>query len=344
MPPNAVSVIGAGSWGTALALLLARNIDRVRLWGRNQVHLAEMEKRRVNRRYLPDAEFPPNLEVEADMKTLAAADGELAFVLAPPSRALRETLEALRAALESAGRDPLETSLIWACKGFDAGGKLPGEVVAEVFDRGGEVTGTRAVISGPSFAAETAREMPTALTLACAERAAAQSLAEWFRTLTTRIYSADDMIGVQFGGAVKNVLAVAAGISDGLGHGANARAALITRGLAEMTRLGVALGGRAETFTGLAGVGDLILTCTDDQSRNRRLGLGVGRGESAENVCKEIGQEVEGMHTSRALHELSVHHEVEMPISEQVYRVLHRGHDPKLAVRALLKRDPKSEA
>ncbi|MGR3984607.1 MAG: NAD(P)-dependent glycerol-3-phosphate dehydrogenase [Gammaproteobacteria bacterium] len=342
MPPRAVSVIGAGSWGTALAMLLARNIDNVRLWGRDPQHLAEMAQRRVNRRYLPDIPFPPNLAVEADLAALP--DAGLDFVVALPSRALRETLGALRRIIAAAGREPLEATIIWGSKGFESGGRLPGEVVAEVFDGGGAPGGARAVVSGPSFALETAQSLPTALTLACAERARAQSLAQWFRTPTTRVYFSDDMLGVQLGGAVKNVLAIAVGISDGLGHGANARAALITRGLAEMTRLGTALGGRADTFTGLAGVGDLILTCTDDQSRNRRLGLGIGGGASPQSVCAGIGQEIEGLHTARELHALSRRHRVEMPISEQVYRVLHRGHDPKLAVRALLQRDPKAEA
>ena len=204
--------------------------------------------------------------------------------------------------------------------------------------------GVHAVISGPSFAAEMARGLPTALTLASARPRSAARLADWFRTATTRVYFSADPVGVQLGGAVKNVMAIAAGISDGLGFGANARAALITRGLAELTRLGVARGGDPDTFIGLAGVGDLTLTCTDDQSRNRRFGIGIGAGKSQAQLRAEINQEIEGIQTAHELYLMSRELGVEMPITEQVYRVLHHNHDPKSAVKSLLARDPRSES
>ena len=337
-PPESVSVIGAGSWGTALAMVLAHNINTVRLWGRNPAEMAEMAQWRSNRRYLPDAPFPPNLEIETNFDALI--DEHLAFVVAVPSHAFRPCIEALHRSIVAGGRSADNATVIWGTKGFDPdSGGLLSAVVQQIF--GGR--GTHAVISGPSFAGETANLLPTALTLACPERRAAESLANWFRNPTTRVYFSSDLVGVQLGGAIKNVMAIATGISDGLGFGANARAALITRGLAEMTRLGVALGGRADTFTGLTGVGDLILTCTDDQSRNRRFGLGIGEGKPREEIREEIGQEIEGINTARELHRMSREHKVEMPITEQVYRVLHHGHDPKSAVRDLLGRDAGAE-
>lgn len=360
--PESVSVVGAGSWGTALALVLADNISSVRLWGRSSAAIEDatedmaqedmtqkdmaqkdiaqkdMARQRCNRRYLPGVSFPANLTIETDFDALA--DDDLCFVVAVPSHAFRERIEALHRNITAGGRAADTATLIWGTKGFDPGsGKLLSEVVDETFGSGG----TRAVISGPSFARETAQRLPTALTLACAERGVAESLANWFRNPTTRVYFSSDLIGVQLGGAIKNVMAIAAGISDGLGFGANARAALITRGLAELTRLGVARGGCADTFTGLAGVGDLILTCTDDQSRNRRFGLGIGAGKPREQICREIGQEIEGIHTVRELYSMSRELNVEMPITEQVYRVVHQGHDPQSAVRDLLGRDPRAE-
>ena len=336
--PNSVSVIGAGSWGTALALVLARNIASVKLWGRDSAALADMARDGCNRRYLPGVDFPPNLQIEPRFGALVEAP--LAFVLAVPSHAFRAQMESLHRSITDAGYSPRAATIIWGAKGFAPGGELLSEVVRDVF---GE-DGVHAAISGPSFAAETARFLPTALTLACPERRAAQSLAHWFRGPTTRVYFSADLVGVQLGGAIKNVMAIAAGISDGLGFGANARAALITRGLTELTRLGVALGGEADTFAGLTGLGDLILTCTDDQSRNRRFGLGLGRGEPPAQVCADIGQEIEGINTARELHRMSRELAVDMPITEQVYRIVHRGHDPKSAVRDLLRRDPKAEA
>ena len=336
--PHSVSVIGAGSWGTALALVLAHNIATVRLWGRNTPEIEEMARRRCNRRYLPGVTFPSNLRLETEFDELV--DDHLCFLVAVPSHGFRGSIEALHHSIVAGGRSADAATVIWGTKGFEPGsGRLLSEVADEVFER----RGTRAVISGPSFAGETARFLPTALTLACADQNAAESLANWFRNPTTRVYFSGDLVGVQLGGAIKNVMAIAAGISDGLGFGANARAALITRGLAELTRLGVALGGQADTFAGLAGVGDLILTCTDDQSRNRRFGLGIGQGKTREQICDEIGQAIEGINTARELHLISRELGVEMPITEQIYRIVHHGHDPSSAVRDLLARDAKAE-
>jgi len=337
-PPPSVSVIGAGSWGSALALALARNISGVRLWGRNAPQMEEMARQRGNPRYLPGIAFPPNLAIEADFDALV--DASLCFVVAVPSHAFRRSIEQLHRRIAAAGRPAHAATIIWGTKGFDRdSGQLLGEVVEQVFG----ARATRAVISGPSFASEMAQGLPTALTIACPDPEAAASLAGWFQNPTVRVYFSSDPVGVQLGGAIKNVMAIAAGISDGLGFGANARAALITRGLAELTRLGVALGGRADTFAGLTGVGDLVLTCTDDQSRNRRFGLGIGQGRAQAEICREIGQEIEGIRTARELYRVSGELQVEMPITEQVYRVVHQGHDPRGAVRDLLGRDPKTE-
>lgn len=339
MTASPIAVLGAGSWGTALAILLAHGGRPVTLWARNKVQLAEMSSSRSNERFLPGIIFPESLSLaaSADLNSVA----EFAhYLIVVPSHAFRETLEKLHTA-RSNSKAPLEPqSLIWGTKGFDPNsGKLLSEVACEVF---GEKI-PYALITGPSFAKETAKGLPTALVLACEQAAEVEKLAQWFRSPSTRVYPNPDLVGAQIGGAVKNVMAVAAGISDGLGFGANARAALITRGLAELSRLGAKLGGKTETFMGLAGMGDLILTCTDDQSRNRRLGLGIGRGKGIQDVIREIGQEVEGYQTTRELYHRAKALGVSMPITDQVYAVLHQGQDPKLAVRQLLERQPKAE-
>ena len=332
--PRSVCVLGAGSWGSALAMVLARNISEVCLWGHDADAMAEMKAKRCNQRYLRGVSFAPNIDITADFEIVSA---HRHFVVVVPSHAFRAVIEKLHRKLQR-NKGARDAVVIWGSKGFDPDGGLLGDAVGEIFG-----DGVHAVISGPSFAAETAKQLPTALTLACRDARRAETLAAWFRTDATRVYSSDDMVGVQLGAAAKNVMAIAAGISDGLGFGANARAALITRGLAELTRLGIALGGRADTFTGLTGVGDLILTCTDDQSRNRRFGLGIGRGTAHEKLRADIGQEIEGINAARELHRLSGEYRVEMPITEQVYRVLHEGRAPKAAVRELLDRDAGSE-
>jgi len=330
--PQCVAVLGAGSWGTALALLIARNGCSVRLWDIDPQHVSDLHARRENHRYLPGIPFPDTLSAHSDMAAAIAGAGGL--LLAVPSHAFRATLS--KAAPLVTGRSPL---LAWGTKGFDRERSvLLSEVAVDLIPHA-----TRAVVSGPSFAGEVARGLPTALTVAADTAQAAETVAGWLRGGPVRIYTSDDIAGVQLGGAIKNVMAVAAGISDGLGFGANARAALITRGLAEMNRLGVALGGRPQTFMGLTGVGDLVLTCTDDQSRNRRAGIGLGRGRSLDDVLKEIGQEVEGVKTVHELYAMARRLEVDMPITEQVYRVVYEGLSPDRAVVELLNREPKAE-
>lgn len=337
LPP--IAVLGAGSWGTALAILLAHAERPVTLWARNEAQLKEMALSRSNERFLPGIRFPESLSVAASSDLNSIAD-YAHYLLVVPSHAFRETLQKLHASRAISEGQIAPSSLTWGTKGFDPNsGALLSDVVHEVF---GERV-TAALITGPSFARETATGLPTALVLACEQAEEAGELAQWFRSPSTRVYPNSDLIGAQIGGAVKNVMAVAAGISDGLGFGANARAALITRGLAELTRLGSVLGGKTETFMGLAGMGDLILTCTDDQSRNRRLGLGIGRGESIQDVLKGIDQEVEGYQTTRELYHRAKALGVSMPITDQVYAVLHQAQDPKLAVRQLLERQPKAE-
>ncbi|HCK82327.1 MAG TPA: glycerol-3-phosphate dehydrogenase [Candidatus Competibacteraceae bacterium] len=327
-----VTVLGAGSWGTALGLLLARNGHTVRLWGHDPTEVAALCGDRENRRYLPGIPFPVALSVGSDLAE-AVAGSALALV-AVPSHAYGETLAGLCAHL------PPRISLAWATKGLEPGsGRFLHQVTAELL---GQAWPT-AVISGPSFAREVALGLPTAVTVASQDTAHARRVAAWLHGSNLRAYTSTDVIGVELGGAIKNVLAIAAGIADGLGFGANARAALITRGLAEMARLGLAAGGQRETFMGLAGIGDLVLTCTDDQSRNRRFGLALGRGDKAETAFAAIGQVVEGAATVREALRLARHHRVDMPITEQVDRVLHHGQNPRRAVESLLARDPKPE-
>jgi len=333
---KSISVLGAGSWGTALAILLGQNLKQVRLWGRKGA--TKLAKDRSNERYLPGIMFPDSIEVADQIENTVLPD--LNFLVVVPSHAFRSTLEQLAQAISDKGLSPSNATVIWGTKGFDAhSGALLSEVVEDVFPD----IKTYGVVSGPSFATETAKGMPTGLSIACNNNSSAEQLSGWFRTTTTRVYFSDDIVGVQLGGAIKNVMAVATGISDGLGYGANARAALITRGLAEMVRLGCALGGKAETFSGLAGVGDLMLTCTDDKSRNRRFGLGIGAGQSREQVIEEIGQEIESINTTRELYLKAQGLEIEMPITEQVYEVLHKNLPPDVAVKRLLGRDPKAE-
>ncbi len=336
--PDHVTVAGAGSWGTALAILLCSNINHVTLWGRNPDRLYPIIRNRRNDRYLPGVSLPDNLVVEPDPGK--AINDDLCFVVAVPSHAFHRTLLDLKTRIEALGKSPSAATLIWGTKGFDTHcGCLLGDTATRLFPD----TEKLGVISGPSFAMETARLLPTALTLASRSAAHARAMATWFRTPYTRVYFSDDPTGVQLGGAIKNVMAIAAGISDGLQYGANARAALITRGLSEMSRLGAALGGKPQTLTGLTGVGDLVLTCTDDQSRNRRFGLSLGKGRPRHEIYAEIGQEIEGIHTARELFRLGLRHRVDMPITEQVYNIIDHDADPRSAVETLLQRDAGAE-
>jgi glycerol-3-phosphate dehydrogenase (NAD(P)+) len=325
-------VLGAGSWGTALAILLAGNGRPVVLWGRDGAQVAAMENFRTNARYLPDIPFPPGLRLTSDLaQALEEADDVLVVV---PSQAFRSLLESVRCYVRR------DTCLAWATKGLDPErSRLLHEVVQELLGQSIPI----AVLSGPTFAAEVARRLPTAVTLASHHTSFSARLTECLHNDTFRVYTADDVAGVELAGAVKNVLAIAAGISDGLGFGANSRAALVTRGLVEMMRLGVQLGGRRETFMGLAGLGDLVLTCTEDQSRNRRLGLALAQGQPLREALETIGQVVEGVRTARDVSRLAHIHRVEMPISAQVYQVLYANKSPREAVRSLLTRGQKAE-
>jgi glycerol-3-phosphate dehydrogenase (NAD(P)+) len=327
-----IAVLGAGSWGTALAIQLARNGITTLLWGRDGEAMAQMAVERRNIRYLPENPFPELLTPAADLpETLQLADHVL---LAVPSHTLRDTLKSIAPRLKPG------CHLGWATKGLEPGSrKMLHQVVAE--ELGADQS--CAVISGPTFAAEVAAGLPTAVTIAAADHTAAELYANCLHSGAFRAYTSNDVIGVELGGACKNVLAIAAGIADGLGFGANTRAALITRGLAEMMRLGVGLGGQAETFMGLAGLGDLVLTCTDDQSRNRRVGLALGRGEKLDEAIATIGQAVEGVKSAPEVYRLAQEQGIEMPISEQVYRVLYEGMAPQQAVEALLGRGQKAE-
>lgn len=330
---STIAVLGAGSWGSALAILLARNGYRVWLWGHNQARMLSLAKSRTNPWYLPEVKFPDEIVPTSDLVATLAASTEA--IIAVPSHAFRATLEACV---------PHKTSnlrLAWATKGLEPlTQRLFHEVAAEIL---GSATPT-AVISGPSFAQEVIAGLPTAVTIASHFPKYAQWLANCLRNSNFRPYTSDDMIGVQLGGAVKNVLAIAAGIADGLGFGANARAALITRGLTEIMRLGAALGGRKETFMGLAGLGDLILTCTDDLSRNRRFGLLIGQGQAVNIALSSIGQVVEGYNTVREVVALAQRLKVDMPITNQIYAVLHESYDPCAAVQNLFMRALRPES
>jgi len=332
-PKPVFAVLGSGSWGTALAVHIARTGHRTILWGIETDELAAMTRDRENRRYLPGTGLPDGLEIELDFERAVGQADQLLVVV--PSHAFREVLLRLKPLLRRDQR------VAWATKGFElSSGKLPHDVASEVL--GPEVPA--AVLSGPTFAKEVGAGLPSAMTVASRDEDYAMALARSLSGENFRVYASGDMVGVEVGGATKNVLAIGAGISDGLGFGANTRVALITRGLVELTRLGVALGADKETFMGLAGLGDLVLTCTDNQSRNRRFGLALASGKTPEQAQAEIGQVVEGVLAARAVHEVAQRVGVEMPISEQIYRVLYEGAPPKEAVSALMGRTIRAEA
>jgi len=322
---QAVAILGAGSWGTALAVHLSRCGHDARLWGRNKDAQATLATDRVNHRYLPDLVLPETLKVTA--------------MVAVPSSSLEATLTAIEPCLAASNvRASENVSLVWACKGF-ADTRLLHEIVYEKFD---DIC-VPAVLSGPSFAAELAKGLPTATTIASTTLPLAQRIASVFHGESFRAYASDDMIGVQLGGALKNIYAIATGVSDGLGFGANTRAALITRGMAEIMRLALPLGGRAETLGGLSGMGDLVLTCTDDQSRNRRFGLALGRGSTPADALDSIDQVVEGASAVVSAIKLSRLHDVELPIANQVHALIHEGRSAEQAVAQILSRAPTSE-
>lgn len=327
-----IAVLGAGSWGTALAIQLCRAGGAVTLWGHEPAHMADIGAARCNERYLPGVSLPEQLSLSHDLASALAGVQDVLVVV--PSHAFRSVLTAMQPHLADNAR------ILWATKGLESGsGKLLHEVALEVLGDGMPT----AVVSGPTFAREVALGLPTAVTVASADESFAADMAARLHSKTFRAYTNTDVPGVEIGGAVKNVLAIAAGIADGLGYGANARTALITRGLAEMMRLGENLGGHRETFMGLAGLGDLVLTCTDDQSRNRRLGLALGQGKRLEESLATIDQVVEGVQTAREVHDLALSRGVDMPITEQIFNVLYEGCKPKDAVQALLDREQKPE-
>jgi glycerol-3-phosphate dehydrogenase (NAD(P)+) len=327
-----IAVLGAGSWGTALAIVLARNGHEVRLWGHDPGHMDVLARERRNVRYLPHTPLPDNIRIESKLE-LATSDCDQ-LLIAVPSQAFRPLLLELQPCISGG------VGIAWATKGLELETGLPlHRVVADVL--GPDLPA--AVLSGPTFAGEVAVGQPTALTVASKTIGFAMTWVGLLHNACFRAYSSTDITGVELGGAIKNVLAIAAGVADGLGYGANARAALITRGLAEMMRLGTCLGGRADTLMGLSGVGDLILTCTDNQSRNRRFGVGLGQGRDPATVRSAIGQEIEGIPTARIVHQLARANGIDMPITEQVYRILYEVLPPAEAVTNLLLREPKVE-
>jgi len=327
-----IAVLGGGSWGTALAIQVARAGHRVVLWDINPEHIQAMKQTGSNEQYLPGIALPETLQLSNQLeKTLKQAD---TILLAIPSHAVRGFLKNTRQWIRS------DQHFVWATKGLEEGSAKPvHQVVAEELP---DCKNT-AVVSGPTFAGEVARDLPTAVTVAASSHEIATDVASFLHYGNFRVYTSEDMLGVELGGSLKNVLAIAAGIADGLGFGANTRAALITRGLNEIMHLGLAMGAQPETFMGLAGLGDLVLTCTDDQSRNRRMGLALAEGLTIEQARERIGQAVEGVKTAKEAWQLGQQYKVEMPIIEQTYLVLHEGKSPKDAVHDLLGRQAKNE-
>ncbi|MDR4516047.1 MAG: NAD(P)-dependent glycerol-3-phosphate dehydrogenase [Nitrosomonas sp.] len=325
-----IAILGAGAWGTALAIHLSARHE-VTLWTIDSNHLSELALNRVNLSFFPDFPLPEGIHLtDALDEALDAAD--LALVVVP--------IAGFRGVLQGIAKISENVPVIWGCKGFEsATSKLPHQVVAEAYS-GRMPCG---VISGPSFAQEVAQGLPTALTLASEDDRFAHQMASQLHSTNLRIYTSQDVAGVETGGAIKNVITIAAGISDGMGFGHNARAALITRGLMEITRLGLALGGKMETFMGLAGVGDLLLTCTGDLSRNRRVGLFLAEGKSLQDILSELGHVAEGVYTAQAVLDLSRKLNVDMPITEAVCSILHEGTPARTVVERLLNREPKAE-
>lgn len=327
-----IAILGAGAWGTGFGIALAQR-HAVSLWARDPAQAEDMAATRCNRRYLPDAVLPPELSVTADMG--AALSGAGLVIAGTPVSGLRPLAQALCA-------QGTRTPVIWLCKGFEEGtGLLPHQVMEAVY---GEALPACGALSGPSFAIEVAQGLPCALTLAARDARFARTTAAALHGGRLRVYYTADLVGVEVGGAVKNVLAIAVGISDGMGLGQNARAALVTRGLAEIQRLGVALGGSAETIMGLTGAGDLILTATGSLSRNRRVGLELAQGKSLASILAELGHVAEGVRSAREVLGLAERCSVDMPISRAVGGVLAGKVSAQAALELLLSRDPRSES
>ena len=327
-----IAVIGAGSWGTSLAMLLASNEQSVNIWGWDDDQLQIMHKQRCNHRYLPYIPFPDSLTVTFDAQSTLKDTNDI--LLAVPAKGIQATLKTIepyvhansRIILASKGLDPITLSPLHEIVCNELGKDIP-----------------LSVISGPTFAIEVAKRLPTAVTIASNNESFALEFSGYLQNDSFRVYTSNDVIGAEIGGTVKNVMAIAAGIADGMGFGANTRAALITRGLHEMSQLGMKLGGKHETFMGLAGLGDLVLTCTDDKSRNRRVGLGLAAGKSTDQILNELGQVAEGVATAKTVYALSKNLKIEMPIVEQVYEVIYNNKSPAAAVEDLLRREPRSE-
>ncbi len=328
----AILVLGAGSWGTALAMVLARNGHAVQLWGHNPEHMHSLQQQRQNQRFLPNIPLPEQLQPISDFNTLSLPVQDVLVVV--PSHAFRATLQQLAPHISP------ETRICWATKGLE---EHSGLLLHQVVEQELGAQRAMAILSGPSFAGEVARDLPTAVTIASPDIDYANDLVQLFHNRTFRPYTANDMIGVQAGGAVKNVIAIAVGMADGMGLGANTRAALITRGLMEMVRFGTALGGQRETFMGLAGLGDLTLTCTDNQSRNRRFGYALAQGQSLTQALESVAQVVEGIGAARIIDQLAQQLDIEMPIVSHVQHVLTGQLSVPEAAMALLARDPKPE-
>lgn len=333
MQPSAIAVIGAGSYGTALAICLARNGNVISLWGRSEQDMAQMAATRLNQKYLPDIRLPDTLQVTSDLAQAVGSSRDILLVV--PSHAFAQTLLQIKPYLAANAR------VAWATKGLEPEtGRLLQEVARDIL--GEQVS--LAVFSGPTFAKEMAVGMPTAISLSSTDPEFITRLSDLLHCAKSfRVYTNPDFIGVQLGGAVKNVIAIGAGMADGIGFGANARTALITRGLTEMCRLGCALGAKKDTFMGMAGLGDLVLTCTDNQSRNRRFGLLLGQGKAVDDAISSIGQVVEGYRNAKEVFNLAQRVGVEMPITEQIYQVLYQGKDAKLAALDLLGREKRDE-
>lgn len=332
MKTHHLTIIGAGAWGTALALLAARNGHEVLMWGHDEKHIADIESAHSNSLSLPGFLFPPNLQVTTNLAS--AMHHANTFVLAIPSHVFTEVFLSLKPYLNS------HHQCIIATKGVEP---ETGNFLTDVVASNVDFAMPAAVLSGPGFAAEVADNQPSAVTLACLSDSLAQESIQLFHNTYFRIYRTQDLKGVQVGGVVKNVLAIAAGIAEGLGFRINTQAALLTRGLAEMVRLGLALGGKEETFLGLAGVGDLILTATSNQSRNRRFGLLVGQGVDLAEAERQVQQVVEGVHNAAQICQIADRLQIEMPITHAVYQILRKEISPKEAVHALLMREPKRE-
>ncbi|MTJ01586.1 NAD(P)H-dependent glycerol-3-phosphate dehydrogenase [Idiomarina piscisalsi] len=328
-----VTILGAGSYGTALAICFARKGIPTMLWGRDSEKVALMKSARENAAYLPGCPFPESLQVTDDLE-LALKDVDNVVVVVP-SHSFSSMLKQAKPLLKENAR------VAWATKGLEPDtGRLLYEVAEEILADKHPL----AVLSGPTFAIEMAKGLPTAISMSSTDQTFVDELSDMLHCdRSFRVYTNNDFIGVQLGGVVKNVIAIGAGMADGIGFGANARTALITRGLAELTRLGLKLGAKSDTFTGMAGLGDLILTCTDNQSRNRRFGLALGEGNSVEQALKDIGQSVEGYRNTKEVVALASRNGVEMPIAEQIYAVLYEGKEPQQAAIDLLSRERKTE-